>query len=66
MFVAFENLGGPIVHSAYNRTGTIFAYVVSYDWGKGYAGMSPEHVNKICLHQCKEEEIKRRPRSGMR
>jgi mRNA export factor len=31
---AFENANGPIAATAFNRTGNIFAYAVSYDWHK--------------------------------
>lgn len=46
--------------SAFNRDGTIFAYAVSYDWHKGHQGMTAGLPNKIMLHTCKEEEVKKR------
>lgn len=58
----FEPAPGPIACSAFNRTGNIFAYAVSYDWSKGHSGMTPGHPNKLMLHACKEEEVKKRPR----
>ncbi|KLO19343.1 WD40 repeat-like protein [Schizopora paradoxa] len=45
---------------AFNRDSTIFAYALSYDWHKGHQGMTPEHPNKIMLHTCRDEEVKRR------
>ncbi len=31
---AFNNVGGPISSTTFNRDGRIFAYTVSYDWSK--------------------------------
>ncbi|KAJ4480037.1 WD40-repeat-containing domain protein [Lentinula aciculospora] len=58
----FEAAPGPITASAFNRTGSIFAYAVSYDWSKGHSGMTPGHPNKLMLHACKDDEVKKRPR----
>ena len=58
---AFDPSPGPIAATAFNRNGNIFAYAVSYDWSKGHSGMTPGHPNKIMLHACKEEEVKKRP-----
>ena len=58
---AFEPAPGPIPCTTFNRTGTIFAYAVSYDWSKGHSGMTPGHPNKLMLHACKDEEVKRKP-----
>jgi mRNA export factor len=59
----FDSLGGPVVSSAYNHNGTIFAYAVSYDWSKGHSGMTPGHPNKVFLHACKDDEVKKRPKA---
>jgi len=59
----FESCPGPIVATAFNRTGTIYAYAVSYDWSKGHVGMVPNHPNKVMLHAVKEDEVKKRPRA---
>lgn len=59
--LAFEAAPGPITATAFNRGGNIFAYAVSYDWSKGHSGMTPNHPNKIMLHACKDEEVKKRP-----
>ncbi|KAG9010988.1 hypothetical protein FRB94_009034 [Tulasnella sp. JGI-2019a] len=58
----FDAAPGPIACTAFNRTGSIFAYAVSYDWSKGHTGMTPGHVNKVMLHPLKDEEIKRKPK----
>jgi mRNA export factor len=57
---AFEQQPGPITATAFNRNGSIFAYTVSYDWHKGHSGMVPNHPNKIMLHACKDDEVKKR------
>ncbi|KAJ7352542.1 WD40-repeat-containing domain protein [Mycena albidolilacea] len=58
----FEAAPGPISTTTFNRNGSIFAYAVSYDWSKGHSGMTPGHPNKLMLHACKEDEVKKRPR----
>ncbi|KAJ7116295.1 Poly(A)+ RNA export protein [Mycena epipterygia] len=58
----FDAAPGPISTTAFNRNGSIFAYAVSYDWSKGHSGMTPGHPNKLMLHACKDEEVKKRPR----
>ncbi|KAK7032818.1 WD40-repeat-containing domain protein [Favolaschia claudopus] len=58
---AFNPAPGPISSSAFNRDGSIFAYSVAYDWSKGHSGMTPGHPNKIMLHACTDEEVKKRP-----
>ncbi|KAI8047976.1 WD40-repeat-containing domain protein [Gilbertella persicaria] len=53
--------GTTIPCTAFNRTGNIFAYAVSYDWTKGHQFYSTEgQINKIMLHAVKDEEIKPR------
>ncbi|KAI0749494.1 Poly(A)+ RNA export protein [Daedaleopsis nitida] len=58
---SFDPAPGPVPCTAFNRTGTIFAYAVSYDWSKGHSGMTPGQQNKIMLHACKDDEVKRKP-----
>ncbi|KAJ3524486.1 hypothetical protein NMY22_g10977 [Coprinellus aureogranulatus] len=58
----FEAAPGPITTTAFNRNGSLFAYGVSYDWSKGHSGMTPGHPNKIMIHLCKEEEVRKRQR----
>lgn len=53
----------PIPCCTFNRDGTIFAYAVSYDWGKGYSEYNPQTMkNAILLHAVKEEEVKPKPK----
>jgi len=59
----FASAGGPITATAFNRDGKLLAYAVSYDWNKGYAFNSPEHVNKIMIHPVADEEVKRKTTS---
>lgn len=61
----FDPAPGPISTTAFNRTGSIFAYAVSYDWSKGHSGMTPGHPNKLMLHACKDEEVRKRPRNAL-
>ncbi len=60
--LAFDPAPGPISCSAFNASGTIFVYAVSYDWYKGFQGMTSGHPNKVMLHGLigREEEVKRR------
>jgi mRNA export factor len=60
--IAFEAAPGPITTTAFNRNGSLFAYGVSYDWSKGHSGMTPGHPNKIMVHLCKDEEVRKRNR----
>lgn len=64
VFAALDASPGPISATAFNRDGSIFAYAVSYDWSKGHSGMTPGHPNKIMLHACKDDEVKRRVGTG--
>ncbi|CAK5279250.1 unnamed protein product [Mycena citricolor] len=57
----FDTQPGPISSTAFSRDGSIFAYSISYDWHKGHGGMTTGHPNKIMLHACKEDEVKKRP-----
>ncbi|CUA77045.1 Poly(A)+ RNA export protein [Schizosaccharomyces pombe 972h-] [Rhizoctonia solani] len=52
----------PITCTAFNKTGSLLAYAVSYDWSKGHTGMTPNHPNKIMIHLVKDDEVKRRAR----
>ncbi|EAU85308.2 polyA+ RNA export [Coprinopsis cinerea okayama7 len=59
---SFDPAPGPISTGGFNRNGTLFAYAISYDWSKGHSGMTPGHPNKLMLHPCKEEEVRKRSR----
>jgi len=57
---SFDQVEGPITTTSFNRNGSIFAYAISYDWSKGYQGMTPGHPNKLMLHDCKDDEVKKK------
>uniref|UniRef100_A0A7S0V4M5 mRNA export factor n=1 Tax=Polytomella parva TaxID=51329 RepID=A0A7S0V4M5_9CHLO len=47
-----------------DRSGSVMAYAVSYDWSKGYSELKPGVMgNYIQLHRCLDEEIKPRPKT---
>lgn len=58
----YPEVGGTISSTAFNRTGTIFAYAVSYDWSKGYSFNTPQMTNKVMLHGVQADECKPRPK----
>lgn len=62
----YPAVGGPITSSAFNRTGTIFAYSVSYDWSKGYSANTQQTTNKVMLHPIGPDETKPRPNTRKR
>ncbi|KAJ5343810.1 hypothetical protein N7541_008514 [Penicillium brevicompactum] len=62
----YPAVGGPITTSAFNRTGNIFAYSVSYDWSKGYSANTQQTTNKVMLHPIGPEETKPRPNTRKR
>lgn len=57
----YPTVGGTISSTAFNKTGNIFAYAVSYDWSKGYATNNPQYPNKVMLHGVVGDECKPRP-----
>ena len=57
----YPTVGGTISASAFNNTGNIFAYAVSYDWSKGYSSNTPQYQNKVMLHPVNGDECKPRP-----
>lgn len=62
----YPEVGGTISCTDFNRSGTVFAYAVSYDWSKGYAFNTPQLPNKIMLHAVVGDECKPRPKIGKR
>ncbi|OJD36152.1 poly + rna export protein [Diplodia corticola] len=62
----YPGVGGPITSTAFNASGSIFAYAVSYDWSKGYAHNNQSIPTKIMLHPVQAEECKPRPGSKKR
>lgn len=57
----YPAVGGPISSTAFNRSGNIFAYSVSYDWSKGYSANTQQTTNKVMLHPVGPDETKPRP-----
>ena len=62
----YPEVGGTISSTAFDRSGNIFAYAVSYDWSKGYTGNVPGTPNKVMLHPVVGDECKPRPKTGKR
>ncbi|EOD47930.1 hypothetical protein GTA08_BOTSDO00280 [Neofusicoccum parvum] len=62
----YPEVGGPITSTAFNASGSIFAYAVSYDWSKGYAHNNQNISTKIMLHPVQADECKPRPGSKKR
>lgn len=56
----FQEVGGPISATDFNRTGNIFAYAVSYDWSQGFQNNTPNSENKVRLHPVSADESKPR------
>jgi mRNA export factor len=56
----YPSAGGPISATGFNKDGSIFAYAVSYDWHKGFAYNTPQHVNKVMLHPIAPQECEPR------
>ncbi|KAJ1971387.1 RNA export factor gle2 [Dimargaris xerosporica] len=58
---SFDNVGGTVPCTAFNRNGSIFAYAVSYDWSKGHQNIPAGNPCKIFLHPVQDEDAKPRP-----
>ncbi|KAJ2866417.1 RNA export factor gle2 [Coemansia aciculifera] len=52
------NVGGPILSTAFNGDGKLFAYAIGYDWAQGYKGNTSSIKNTIMLHAVTEEDVK--------
>lgn len=59
---AFSDAGGIVTSTAFNRTGNIFAYAISYDWSKGYENNSPQYPTLVKFHPTNEEDVKPKPK----
>ncbi|TFK28177.1 polyA+ RNA export [Coprinopsis marcescibilis] len=57
---SFDPTVAPVTSVAFNRTGDLFAYAASYDWSKGHSSMVPGTPNKLMLHKCRDEEVRKR------
>ncbi|KAJ2705650.1 RNA export factor gle2 [Coemansia sp. IMI 203386] len=51
-------LGGPIISTAFNGDGKLFAYAMGYDWAQGYKGNVSSIKNTIMLHAVTEQDVK--------
>ncbi|KAI8848596.1 Poly(A)+ RNA export protein [Chytridium lagenaria] len=58
----FNPVGQTISATGFSRTGAIFAYAASYDWGKGHENYKQGTPNQIMLHSVKDEDIKPKPK----
>ncbi|KAJ2490308.1 RNA export factor gle2 [Coemansia sp. RSA 2050] len=52
------NVGGPILSTAFNGDGKLFAYAIGYDWAQGYKGNTGSIKNTIMLHAVTDEDVK--------
>lgn len=59
----FPKLNYSIPVCQFNRTGTIFAYALSYDWHQGHIGNRADYPNVIRLHATTEEEVKEKKKT---
>lgn len=57
----YPNVGGSITATTFNKSGSIFAYAISYDWSKGYQGNTTTYPTKVMLHPVQADECKPRP-----
>ncbi|KAK4453812.1 WD40-repeat-containing domain protein [Podospora aff. communis PSN243] len=57
----YPNVGGSITATTFNKTGSIFAYAIGYDWSKGYQGNTANYPTKVMLHPVQADECKPRP-----
>ncbi|KAJ2724885.1 RNA export factor gle2 [Coemansia sp. Benny D115] len=55
-------VGGPIVSTAFNGDGSLFAYALGYDWAQGYKGNTASIKNTIMLHAVSEQDVKPKPK----
>jgi mRNA export factor len=54
----FQRLNQPITATAFNASGSIFAYAVGYDWSKGVEYNDPNQRKYVLLHGVQDSEIK--------
>ena len=58
---SFRRCNAPISCSAFNGTGSLFAYAVSYDWSTGIDGVNAQTLaNNIILRTISDDEVKKR------
>ncbi|CCD22314.1 RNA export factor GLE2 NDAI_0A01560 [Naumovozyma dairenensis CBS 421] len=54
----FPSLQASIPVVSFNRSGSVMAYALSYDWHQGYMGNRPDYPNVIRLHPTTDDEVK--------
>lgn len=57
---SFPELNYSITSTCFNKSGTIFAYALSYDWAQGYQGNRSDYPTQIKLHATNDNEIKQK------
>ncbi|KAM3557408.1 hypothetical protein ARSEF4850_005085 [Beauveria asiatica] len=62
----YPNVGGSITATTFNKSGSIFAYAVGYDWSKGYQHNTQNLPIKVMLHPILNDECKPRPSTKKR
>jgi mRNA export factor len=62
----YPNVGGSITATTFNKSGSIFAYAVSYDWSKGFQFNTQQYPTKVMLHPVAGDECKPRPSAKKR
>lgn len=60
------SLGAPIQATAFNRTGSLFAYSLGYDWFKGHEFYEANAKNAIMIHPVAENDVKPRQSAAFR
>ncbi|CAO3590431.1 unnamed protein product [Absidia cylindrospora] len=55
---SLPKMNDTIACTTFNRSGTIFAYAVSYDWSKGHKFATPGNTNRIMLHSVQDQDIR--------
>jgi mRNA export factor len=54
--------GVPISTVAFNRSGNLLAYAVSYDWSQGHENYKQGSPNIIKIHPVQDADVKNRPK----
>jgi mRNA export factor len=56
---SFPNVGGAVTACAFDRSGSMFAYGIGYDWSKGFQHNTPDYPTKLMVHLVTEDELTR-------
>jgi mRNA export factor len=62
----YQNVGGSITATAFNRQGSVFAYAVCYDWSQGFQKNTQSQPLKVMLHGVNQDEVRPRPKGPKR